>query len=130
MRVFSVGAALAVGLILAGHAHAQVPTNVHQVASPGNGFDFGIGKLLAAPVNLFTSLTGIGSSSTSSPPPIVQPQVLGQRNTSLSSFIPHPGMPRASSILGSSTYPSQDQMPGAAYLKAFGAQVAPRVKLN
>ena len=129
MRALSVGAALAVGLVLAGHAHAQVPTNVHTVASPGNGFDFGIGKLLTAPANLFTSVTGIGRSS-NSPPPIVQPQVQAPRNKSLSGFIPNPGMPRALSIQGLSTYPSEDQMPGAAYLKAFGARVAPRVKLN
>jgi len=120
---------LAVGLVLAGHAHAQVPTNVHNVASPGNGFDLGITKLMAAPVNLFTSVTGIGASK-NSPPPIVQPQVLAPRNKSLAGFIPKPGMPRASSVQGLSVYPSQDQMPGAAYLKAFGAQVAPRVKLN
>jgi hypothetical protein len=99
------------------------------VAAVGNGFDFGITKLLTAPANLFTSVTGIGSRS-KSPPPIVQPQQLPARNTSLSAFLPKPQMPRATPIMGLSTYPSQDQMPGAAYLKAFGAQVAPRVKLN
>jgi hypothetical protein len=129
MRAFSVGAAMAVGLILASHAHAQLPTNVHQVAKAGNGFDLGITKLLAAPANLFTSVTGIGASS-KSPPPIVRPQQLPARNNTLSAFLPKPQMPRAKPIMGLSTYPSQDQMPGAAYLKAFGAQVAPRVRLD
>ena len=78
MRILAVGAALAVGLAFAGQATAQLPTNVHQVASPGNGFDFGITKLLSAPANLFTSVTGIGASK-SGPPPIVQPQQLGPR---------------------------------------------------
>jgi hypothetical protein len=120
MRVLSVGAALAVGLVLAGHAHAQVPTNVHQVAKGGNGFDLGITRALAAPVNLFTSVTGIAAKK-SPPPPIVQPQQLGPINTTLASFMGKPGMPSNSHVIGLSTYPSQDQMPGAGYLKAFGA---------
>jgi hypothetical protein len=128
MRVLTVGAALAIGLALAGHAHAQVPTNVHQVASGGNGFDFGITKALAAPINLFTSVTGIGASK-SGPPPIVQPQQMGSINTTLASFLGKPGMPSNQHVMGLSTYPSQDQMPGAAYLQAFGAYRPKPVKL-
>jgi hypothetical protein len=125
MRILAVGAALAVGLAFAGHAAAGNPT----VAKPGNGFDFGITKLLSAPVNLFTSVTGVGASK-SGPPPIVVPQQLGPRNNSLSAFLGKPGMPSNRHVQGISVYPSQDQMPGAAYLKAFGAHVAPRVKLD
>lgn len=129
MRILVVGAALAAALIVAGPAQAQVPTNVHSVAAPGNPFDLGIQKFIA----IFRRTTGTSSTSSSSSnakPPIAQPQPVSPRNTSLGAFIPRVTLPSATPVHGFSTYPSEDQLPGADYLKAFGARVAPRVQLN
>jgi hypothetical protein len=127
MRYLLVGAA---ALVLASQATAQFPSNVNSRAQVGNGFDFGgIGRL-------FQALTGTGGSSSSSsgasnkPQPIAQPQIISGQNTSLASFLPHPQLPLSKTGLGLSTYPTQDQLPGAAYLKAFGFQVARRVPVN
>jgi hypothetical protein len=127
MRYLLVAAAV---LVLASQATAQLPSNVKSVAAPGNGFD------LSGIANMFSSLFGIGSSSTSSssttnpPQPIAQPQTISGQNTSLASFIPKPTVSLNKTGLGLSTFPTQDQMPGAAYLKAFGFQVAKRVPVN
>jgi hypothetical protein len=128
MRNLVAGAALAAVLIVAGRAQAQLPTNVHQLAPPGNSFDLGIQRFLAL---LRPGATTASSSSTSNAPvPIARPQPLSPRNTTLTGFMPKVSLPSASPIHGFSTYPSEDQLPGAAYLKAFGLKVAPRVQIN
>jgi hypothetical protein len=127
MRYLLVGAA---ALVLASQATAQFPSNVNSRAQAGNGFDFG------GIASMFSSLFGTASSSTSSsstnntPQPIAQPQIISGQNTSLASFIPKPTVSLSKVGLGLSTYPTPDQMPGAAYLKAFGFQVAKRVPVN
>ncbi|HMF10864.1 MAG TPA: hypothetical protein VKE94_01120 [Gemmataceae bacterium] len=131
MRILVVGAALAAAAIAAGQAQAQsqFPTNVKSRAAPGNPFDLGIQKFLAL-IKPLTSSSSSSTSNTPAPVPIARPQPISPRNTSLSAFIPSPMMPSATPVHGFSIFPSQDQMPGAAYLKAFGARVAPRVTLD
>lgn len=124
MRVLTVGAALAIGLVVGGQVRAGDPTNARNRASVGNGFDFGITKLLSlvAPAS--------SSSTANNPVPIARPQPVSPRNTGLSAFLPKVQLPSASPIHGFSTYPTQDQMPGSAYLKAFGLQRARRVAID
>jgi hypothetical protein len=122
--VLTVGAALVIGLVLVGQTRAGDPTNVKTLAPIGNGFDFGISKLLGA-------LTPTSSTSTANTPvPIARPQSVSPRNTSLSNFLPKITLPSATTTHGFSVYPSQDQMPGSAYLKAFGVRRAPRVPID
>jgi len=128
MRNLAAGAALAAALIVAGQAQAQLPTNVHQRAAPGNSFDLGIQRFIAL---LKPGATTSGSSSTSNAPvPIARPQPISPRNTSLTGFIPKVTLPSATPVHGFSTYPSEDQLPGSAYLKAFGLKRAPRVPID
>jgi hypothetical protein len=124
MRILGVGAALAAALVVVGQSQGQVPTNVHQVAQPNNGFNFSVSKLLGAVVNT------VAPSTKPTPPPIAQPQPVSPRNKALNAFLPSPQLPIGAPVHGFSTYPSLDQMPSADYLKAFGARIAPRVPLN
>src|SRR5438552_5775097 len=120
MRMITVGAALALALVCASQARASDPTNVHQLANVGNGFNFAISKLFP-----------FGRSTTpNAPVPIARPQQMAPRNTGLSSFLPKIQLPSAKPITGQSFYPTEDQMPGAAYLKAFGAHAARRVPID
>jgi hypothetical protein len=129
MRILTVGAALAAALLFAGETRAQLPTNVHTRAPAGNSYDFGIQRLIAL-LKPGATTSSSSSSSSNAPVPIARPQVLSARNLSLSSFLGQPTLPSANPIHGFSTFPSQDQLPGAAYLRAFGARVPPRVQLD
>lgn len=120
MRMIAVGAALGLALVWASQARAGNPTNVHQLANVGNGFSSAISSLFP-----FSQPT-----TTTKPQPIARPQQIAPRNTGLSSFLPKIQLPSAKPIIGQSFYPTESQMPGAAYLKAFGARIAPRVPLN
>ena len=123
MRVHTFGAALAVGLILASQATAQFPSNVNTRANVGNGFNFAISRLTSA-------LFPVSSGAANAPLPIARPQPIAPRNTTLSAFLPKIQLPSAKPVHGVSFYPSQDQMPGSAYLKAFGLRRAPRVPID
>jgi hypothetical protein len=130
MRILTVGAALAAALLLAGQTHAQFPSNVHTRAPAGNSFDLGIQRFIAL-LKPGATTASSSSSSSNTPVPIARPQVLSARNLSLASFLGKPTLPSGNSTIhGFSTYPSQDQLPGAAYLKAFGARIPPRVQLD
>jgi hypothetical protein len=119
MRIRTGVAALAVGLILVGYAAAQSSGST----STGSSFPFNFSLS-----QLFGWATSSSSSSTK--PPVAQPQTLGARNTSLTSFIPTVHLPTPQRKIGMSVYPTEDQMPGADYLKAFGLKVAPRVPIQ
>jgi hypothetical protein len=129
MRILTVGAALAATLLVAGQARAQVPTNVHTRAPAGNSYDFGIQRLIAL-LRPAATTSSSSSSSSNTPVPIARPQVLSPRNLSLSSFLGKPTLPSANPIHGFSTFPSEDQLPGAAYLKAFGARRGRPVQID
>src|SRR5262245_26657492 len=120
MRILRVGAALGLALVWASQARAIDPTNVHQRANVGNGFDFGISKLF--PFGRSTTANG--------PAPIARPQPIAPRNTTLSSFLPKIQLPSAKPIIGQSIFPTADQMPGTAYMRAFGARKAVRVPID
>lgn len=117
MRIHKGAAALALGLLVAGHASAQTKTTSGS-ASP---FNFSMSQI-------FGWMTGSSDSSTK--PPVAQPQKLGARNTALSGFLPKMQLPTPQRRIGMSVYPTEDQMPGSDYLKAFGLKVAPRVPIK
>src|SRR5262249_37745454 len=117
MRVRTGAAALALGLLVAGQAAAQSGTTT------GSSFPFNFDIS-----HLFGWATGSTSSSTK--PPVAQPQTLGPRNTALSGYLPKMQLPTPQRKIGMSIYPTEDQMPGADYLKAFGLKVAPRVPIQ
>jgi hypothetical protein len=117
MRIRTGAVALALGLLIVGNASAQSKTTT----GSSFPFNFSISQLFGWATN---------SSSTTTKPPIAQPQTLAPRNTSLSAFLPKMQLPTPQRRIGMSIYPTEDQMPGADYLKAFGLKVAPRVPIQ
>jgi hypothetical protein len=138
MRNLMVGAALAAMLLVAGQAKAQFPTSSGSRSS--SGFPTGVSQRTSSgfPFNvdmtkLISSVFGSSSSSSSAknaPLPIARPQQVAPRNTSLSAFLPKVHMPSNNPAIGLSIYPTEDQMPGAAYLKAFGLKRAKVVPID
>src|SRR5262249_27007846 len=54
--------------------------------------------------------------------PIARPQTLDNAKFSLKNFLPRPGLPGAKPVIGRSNFPTQQNMPGFNYLKAFHFQ--------
>jgi hypothetical protein len=123
MRIRTGAAALVLALLLAGHATAQ-SSGTTGSSSP---FNFSLSKIFGWVSSATSSAT---SSTSSTSPPVARPQVLAPRNTSLSSYLPSLKLPTPQRTIGYSIYPTEDQMPGADYLKAFGLKVAPRVPIQ
>jgi hypothetical protein len=122
MRILKGAAALALGLALVGHA--QAAGKPRPTTKAPTVFDFSLAKL-------FGPLGGTTTTSKpSGPPPIAQPVPVQPHNTSLTSFLPRITSMSAKPVIGLSTYPTEDQLPGADYLKGFGLKVAPRVKID
>jgi hypothetical protein len=104
----------ALTLFLAAGASARA-----QVAGPlffGGGVD--PTKLVFVPINTQASVV-----------PIAEPQT---RSTgfSLLSFMPRFLLPSSKPVIGQSTYPSESQLPGADYLKAFRYRAARPVPIG
>lgn len=61
--------------------------------------------------------------------PISRPQTLENAKFSIKNILPKVGLPGAKPVIGRSNFPTQDNMPGYNYLKAFHFQKpAPVVK--
>ena len=90
----------------------------------------GAGLLLAAPAWAQTALTFGGVDPTKivnqviaipdTSRPIAQPQQAASTGFSLSNILPTIHLPSAKAIFGQSIFPTQQNLPGKNYLKAFG----------
>jgi hypothetical protein len=107
-------AALALGLVLAAPAVAQ---------QQSGGSILGFSNLN----NLTNQI--ITPNSSNSPVPIAQPQTFTSPSGSLLKFFPTLSRRNNSKpMIGSSTFPTPDQLPGKDYLNAFRFQKPPRVQ--
>jgi hypothetical protein len=102
MRMVKWAAALVLGLGLAAPAFAQQITSF-------NGFN-GItpGMIVNQPIDTSQSVV-----------PIAQPETFSHQ-FSLSNILPKLGLFSNQSVMGQSTFPTPDGLPGKNYLKAFG----------
>jgi hypothetical protein len=67
-----------------------------------------------------TQLTFKPIDTSASVVPIAQPQTLSTIGFKLINLLPHISFPGAKPVIGQSQFPTQNQLPGPGYLKAFG----------
>ena len=94
--------AVALGLLLAAPAWAQRAVNFGRVSPQ---------QIVNQPIDTSNSVV-----------PIAKPQTLDNAKFSLKNILPRPGLPGAKPIIGRSDFPTQQNMPGYNYLKAFHFQ--------